>query len=102
VTVAPVAPPPPRLAASTARIIVRRAILAATHRSHRGLNYGCVTAPAAASCRPSWRDLRYRYRGTLQIQIGAAGIDVTFTGTRAARSCTGRCARALTWTTTLE
>jgi hypothetical protein len=100
--VAGVAPPPPRLAASTARIIVRRAIHAATHRSHRGLTYRCVTTPGAGSCRPSWRDQRFRYRGTLQIQLGAAGINVTFTGTRAARSCTRRCAHAFTWTTTLS
>jgi hypothetical protein len=96
----PVAAPPP-LAARTARVIVRRAILAATHRGHRGLTYACTTAPAAATCRPAWRDGRYRYGGTMHIESGADGISVAFAGTRARGSCERRCARSVSWTTTL-
>jgi hypothetical protein len=95
------AAPAPPLAASTTRIILRRSILAATHRSHRGLTYRCATAPAAATCRPSWRDLRYRYRGTLRISTGVGGITASFAGTRTTRTCERRCARSLTWTVTL-
>jgi hypothetical protein len=97
---APVIVPQP-LAATTARKIVRRAILAGTHRSFRGLTYRCTTAPGVATCRPSWRDHRYRYRGRLKISTGLAGISAAFTGTRAARSCKHGCARAYRWTTRL-
>jgi hypothetical protein len=82
-----VAPPPPAparppLAATTARRIVRRAIAQGTRRLARRLTYRCTTAPGAATCRPSWRDDRYRYRGTLRINAGANGISATFAGTR--------------------
>ena len=97
---APVIVPQP-LAAATARKIVRRAILAGTHRSFRGLTYRCTTAPGTATCRPTWRDQRYRYRGKLQISAGLAGISAAFAGTRAARSCKHGCARAYRWTTRL-
>jgi hypothetical protein len=94
-----VAPPPPALTprpleASTAREIVRRAIAAATHRVARGLVYRCVSAPGAATCRPSWRDTRFRYRGTLQITTGVNGIAASFKGTR---SGGGRAARSVAW-----
>jgi hypothetical protein len=92
---------PPPLAATTAREIVRRAILAGTHRDYRGLTYRCTTAPAAATCRPSWRDHRFRYRGTLRISTGTAGITAAFTGTRAARACQRHCVRKYAWTTRL-
>lgn len=97
---APVIAPQP-IAATMARKIVRRAIVAGTHRSFRGLTYRCITAPGVATCRPTWRDQRYRYQGTLRIATGAAGISAVFTGTRAARSCTRRCAHAYRWTTRL-
>jgi hypothetical protein len=91
----------PPLAARTARIVVRRAILAATHRGHKRLAYRCTTAPAAATCRPSWRDARYRYAGTIHIATAAHGITATFSGTRVERSCERRCARHVRWTATL-
>lgn len=78
----PVAPRPPD--PGTARAIVRRAIAAATHRLARGLIYRC----AGATCRPSWRDTRYRYRGTLTITTGVSGIRASFTGTRSGRRIT--------------
>jgi hypothetical protein len=93
----PAAPAPRPLAASTARIVVRRAIAAGTHRLPRGLVYRCTTAPGAATCLPSWRDARHRYRGTLRITSGAGGIAATFTGTR----MRGSQARAVTWSATL-
>jgi hypothetical protein len=102
-TTAPATPDagPAVLPGRTARIIVRRAILAATHRGHRRLTYRCTTTPAAATCRPSWRDARYRYTGTMQIATGGGGVTAAFDGTRAARSCTRRCARPVSWTARL-
>lgn len=102
VVVAPyVAPPPaaaarPVMAARTAHEIVRRAIAAATHRIARRLVYRCVGAPGAATCRPSWRDTRFRYRGTLQITTGVSGIRAVFDGRR---SGGGRRARTVSWST---
>lgn len=90
VVVAPYVPPPPPAVAprppdpATARAIVRRAIAAATHRVARGLVYRC----AGATCRPSWRDTRFRYRGTLTITTGVDGIRAAFTGTRSGRRVT--------------
>jgi hypothetical protein len=91
VVVAPYVPPAPPPAVtprppspSTARAIVRRAIAAATHRAARGLIYRC----AGATCRPSWRDTRFRYRGTLAITLGVDGIHAAFTGTRSGRRVT--------------
>jgi hypothetical protein len=95
---APLAAPRPP-APGSVRIAVRRAIAAATHMSPRGLVYRCADAPAAASCRPSWRDVRNRYRGTLQLAFGASAITATFTGTRVPRGH-GR-AHAVTWATSL-
>jgi hypothetical protein len=98
VVVAPyVAQPPPAVTprppdAATARAIVRRAIAAATHRLARGLIYRC----AGSICRPSWRDTRFRYRGTLEITTGVTGIHASFTGKR---SGGGRPARPVTWST---
>jgi hypothetical protein len=92
---------PRPLAPGTARAVVRRAILAATHRDYRGLTYRCTTAPGAATCRPAWRNARYRYRGTLKIATGLAGISASFTGTRAVRSCARRCARPYAFTARL-
>jgi hypothetical protein len=95
------APPafvPAPLPAGTVRIIVRRAIVAATHRSPSRLVYRCASA---ATCRPSWRDTRYAYRGTLQISSGLAGLHASFTGTRTTRSCTSRCTRTVAWSTSL-
>jgi len=94
------APPPPAaratMAAGTAREIVRRAIAAATHRIARGLVYRCVSAPGAATCRPSWRDTRFRYRGTLAITTGVGGIHAVFTGRRSGGE---RAARTVAWST---
>ena len=87
---ATVTPRPPD--ASTARAIVLRAIAAATHRLARGLVYRC----AGATCRPSWRDTRFRYRGTLTIATGVSGITASFSGKR---SGGGRPARTVTWST---
>jgi hypothetical protein len=99
----PVAPLPvatPRAPdAGTVRTAVRRAIHAATHMVPRGLVYRCVPTPAAATCRPSWRDVRFRYRGTLRLSFAASPIAATFTGTRVARG--HRRARAVTWATSL-
>ena len=95
--VAPPPPPPaapPSMAAGTARELVRRAIAVATHRVARGLVYRCVGAPGAATCRPSWRDARFRYRGTLTIATGAGGIAASFAGTR---SGGGRARRSVRW-----
>jgi hypothetical protein len=94
----PAALPPPPLAATTARIVVRRLIAAGTHRLARGLVYRCASVPGGATCRPSWRDARYRYRGTMQLTPGAAGIAATFTGTRSR----GAHARAVTWSAVLD
>ncbi len=91
------APRPPD--GGTVRIAVRRAIHAATHMVPRGLTYRCVTSPGAATCRPSWHDVRFRYRGTLRLAFGASPITARFTGTRAPRRH-GR-ARVVTWTTSL-
>jgi hypothetical protein len=87
---AAVAPRPPD--ASTAREIVRRAIAAATHRVARGVIYRC----AGATCRPSWRDTRFRYRGTLTITTGVNGIRASFSGKRTGG---GRAARTVAWST---
>jgi hypothetical protein len=65
----------------------------------RGLVYRCVRAPAAATCRPSWHDVRARYRGTLQLSFAASPITATFRGTRAARG--HRRAHAVTWARSL-
>src|SRR3954471_9007356 len=86
------APSPRPPDASTARAIVPRATAPATHRVARGLVYRC----AGAICRPSWRDARFRYRGTLTIAIGANGITASFTGKR---TSSGRTARAVAWST---
>jgi hypothetical protein len=99
----PVAPLPvaaPRAPdAATVRIAVRRAIHAATHMVPHGLVYRCTRTPAAATCRPSWHDVRFRYRGTLQLSFAASPITARFTGTRAPRHH-GR-ARVVTWTTSV-
>jgi hypothetical protein len=101
-TVAAPATVPAPLAATTMRTIVRRAIIRVTGRAPHGLLYRCVSVTAgAAKCRPSWRDARYVYRGTLEIRSGLVGAGVTFTGTRTARSCVRRCARAFEWSTSL-
>jgi hypothetical protein len=93
---------PASLTAATARAIVRRAITRVTRRAPRGLIYRCVSTPGgAAKCRPSWRDARYVYRGTLEIRSGLGGISVTFTGTLTTRSCVRRCARAFEWSTSV-
>jgi hypothetical protein len=83
--------------AATVRTAVRRAIHAATHVIPRGLVYRCVPAPAAATCRPSWRGPRARYRGTLRLAFGASAVTAAFAGTRIRH---GR-ARAVTWTTSI-
>jgi hypothetical protein len=62
--------------------------------------YRCARAPAAATCRPSWRDVRARYRGTLQLTFGASAISATFRGTRVPRAY-GR-VRAVIWATSLR
>jgi hypothetical protein len=107
--VAPTLPAPARLPAvlpvatprppspGTVRIALRRAIAAATHRSPRGIVYRCTRAPAAATCRPSWRDVRFRYRGTLSLTFGTSAITATFRGTRVPRK-PGK-VRAVTWAT---
>lgn len=93
---------PAPLAASTVRIIVRRAITQATRRSARVLLYRCASAPGGvATCRPSWRDAHATYHGTLRIRSGLSGLDATFSGTTAARACDRRCARAIDWSTSL-
>jgi hypothetical protein len=92
-----VTPRPP--GAGTVRIAVRRAIHAATHMVGRKIVYRCSRTPAAAICRPSWRDLRHRYRGTLRLTFGASAITATFRGTRVPLRH-GR-ARVVTWATTL-
>jgi hypothetical protein len=51
------------------------------------------------TCRPSWRDFRNRYRGTLQLTFGPAAVTARFAGTRVPRRH-GR-ARAVSWTTTV-
>jgi hypothetical protein len=84
------------MAAAAAREIVRRAIAAATHRIARGLVFRCVSAPGAATCRPSWRDTRFRYSGMLEITTGVSGIRATFTGRR---SGGGRRGRTISWST---
>jgi hypothetical protein len=89
---------PAPLSASTVRIIVRRAIVDGTHRSPTGLVYRCA---GATTCRPSWRDARYAYRGTLQISSGLAGLHASFIGTRTTRSCARRCTRTVHWSTSL-
>jgi hypothetical protein len=91
------APRPPDT--STVRIAVRRAIHNATHMVPRGVVYRCVRTPAAATCRPSWHDVRARYRGTLQLSFRASPITAAFTGTRTARG--HRRGRAVIWTTSL-
>jgi len=85
--------------AATVRIAVRRAIHRATHMVGRRIVYRCARTPAAATCRPSWRDFRFRYRGTLQLTFGPRAITATFRGTRVPRGH-GH-ARAVTWTTSL-
>jgi hypothetical protein len=99
----PVAPPPaatPRPPdVATVRIAVRRAIHAATRRVARGLVYRCTRAPAAATCRPSWHDVRFGYRGTLRLSFAASPIAATFTGTRRLRGHAR--ARAVTWATSV-
>jgi hypothetical protein len=91
------APRPPD--EGTVRIAVRRAIHAATRMVPRRLVPHCTRAPAAATCRPSWRDVRARYRGTLHLTFGASAITATFRGIRAPRRH-GH-ARAVTWATSL-
>jgi hypothetical protein len=98
----PAAPPaatprPPD--ARTVRIAVRRAIHRATHMVGRRIVYRCAPTPAAATCKPSWRDVRYRYRGTLRLTFGASTITATFRGRRVPRGH-GH-ARAVTWATTV-
>ena len=78
----PIATPPPAAPlpvatprppdAGTVRIAVRRAIHAVTHMIPRRLVYRCAAEPAAANCRPSWRDVRARYRGTSICPSGRA------------------------------
>jgi hypothetical protein len=92
-----VTPRPPD--AGSVRIAVRRAIHAATHMVARGLVYRCTPAPAAATCQPSWRDVRFRYRGTLQLAFGTSPITARFTGTRTPRKH-GH-SRVVTWATLL-
>ena len=99
----PVASPPPATLpapdAATVRIAVRRAIHVATHMVSRGLVYRCARAPAAATCRPAWHDVRFRYRGTLRLRFGATPITAAFTGTRVPHG--HRRARPVTWATTI-
>jgi hypothetical protein len=102
---APPTPAPPLVATprppagATVRIAVRRAIHAATHMLARKLVYRCATAPAAATCHPSWRDVRFRYRGTLELTFGASPITAAFRGTREPRGH-GH-ARGVIWATSL-
>src|SRR5262249_13418093 len=77
-----------------ARRAAARATPPATHRGPRGSTSRGPAAPAAATCRPTWRDVRYRYRGTLRLTFGNA-ITATFRGTRVPRHH-GH-ARAVTW-----
>jgi hypothetical protein len=90
----PVATPRPPDAA-TVRIAIRRAIHAATHMLPQRLVYRCRDV----TCRPSWRDFRNRYRGTLELTFGPAAVTARFAGTRVPRRH-GR-ARAVSWTTTV-
>ena len=96
-------PAPAPLPARTVRTWVRRAIDRATHRTPSGLVYRCRSSSAggAATCRPSWHDARFAYRGTLRISAGRATTQVAFTGTRAARSCRRRCVRGIQWSISL-
>jgi hypothetical protein len=97
--------PPPAVAsprppdAATVRIAVRRAIHRATHMVGRRIVYRCVRTPAAATCKPTWRDVRFRYRGTLRLTFGGSAITATFRGHRVPRGH-GH-ARAVTWATSL-
>jgi hypothetical protein len=106
--VAPALPPPPPsvIAATprppdvgTVRTVVRRAIHSVTHMVPRNLVYRCTRMPAAATCRPSWRDFRARYRGTLHVRFETGAITATFSGKRTPFG--HRRARAVTWTTVL-
>lgn len=93
------APAPAPLSPSTVRVVVRRAIAAGTHRVPSALVYRCASAE---TCRPSWRDRRFAYRGTLRIASGLEGIAATFSGVRTLRSCPRRCSRDVTWKVSLR
>ena len=101
----PPAPPPPlaaktaaRLTLSAARQAVRLAIRRETGRRPRGLTPACEReTDFIVTCRPSWRDARFTYRGVMTLRSRPGGIHVSLRGSRAKRSCPRRCRRAIRW-----
>lgn len=110
----PSSPPPPQsyepepLSADEAMATIRTAIRKKTRRSPAGLDYGCVRLDDLAFvCDSSWRDRRFIYAGTFEIEADADTVYWKFSGLRASRKClkryrsakTGvrRCARRVTW-----
>jgi hypothetical protein len=103
---APAAPPPGvpayvRLTALTphgAHVAIRARIRRATHREPRALRFRCAQPSLYRFlCRPSWRDARHRYRGTMRVTSTAAGVRASFTGTRVCLRRAPSCRRAVRW-----
>jgi len=97
----PGAPDYVRLTALTpygAHTAIRARIRRATHRRPQALRFRCSQPSLYAFvCRPSWRDARHRYRGTMRITSTAVGVRTAFTGTRDCLRRAPSCRRAIRW-----
>ena len=75
------------LSLADARRTVRRVVRRHVRRA-RDVRTGCARQTRFdATCRPAWRDRRFRYRGTMFVWSGERGVGSSFTGTRARRAC---------------
>jgi hypothetical protein len=88
----------PRLTRAHARRAVRAEVRRRTGLPPRGLRARCaLRTPFDATCRSSWRDASFRYRGTMFVWAGAGGTGASFSGTRTVRGCRRGCAAPLRW-----
>ena len=89
------------LTRAAARAAVRAAVRRRTGERPRRLRTRCAfPTPYDATCRSTWRDLSFRYRGTAFVWSGEGGTGASFSGTRSVRGCrraVGRCATPVRW-----
>lgn len=104
---APVSQPSLAMSSTDAAYYVRALIRLKTKRQPHNLHYACGrVATRSFRCRPSWRDSRSIYAGTVKfthfLESGQIVAHGAFNGLRASRSClrthsVKRCARSVHW-----